>query len=139
MLMIEYKDIAWWYWLATATLLTIGMFIDTTGFYLSVVLTIIHTIHYLFREPAITTFPVQVRIAYLSLLVVSLPHQLLIIFWIPLIGTWAQVIFGYCAMARFLSLFAWNRKEPFTLRFLIKTIFSRPTRGSVLQGFAQKA
>ena len=136
MLMIEYKDIAWWYWLVTATLLTIGMFTDTTGFYLAIGLTIVHTIHYFFRERSVSAFPVQVRIAYLILLLISLPEYLQFVFWIPLVGTWAQVIFGYCAMARFLSLFYWNRREPFTVRFLMKTIFARPVRGSVLQGFA---
>ena len=136
MLMIEYRDIAWWYWLVTAILLTVGMFADTTGFYLAIGLTVIHTIHYLFRERAVIAFPVQVRIAYLALLLISLPEQLQFIFWVPLIGTWAQVIFGYCAMARFMSLFSWNRREPFTMRFLLKTIFARPVRGSVLQGFA---
>ena len=136
MLMIEYKDIAWWYWLITVTLLTVGMFTDTTGFYLAIGLTVVHTIHYFFRERSVSAFPVQVRIAYLFLLLISLPEHLQFVFWIPLVGTWAQVIFGYCAMARFLSLFSWNRREPFTIHFLMKTIFARPVRGSVLQGFA---
>jgi len=137
--MIEYKDIAWWYWLVTVILLTTGMFVGTVGFYLAIVLTIIHCIHYLFKEKTVTAFPVQVRIAYLVLLLISLPDYFQFIFWVPLVGTWAQVIFGYCAMARFLSLFSWNRNEPLTFNFLLKIIFARPVRGSVLQGFADNA
>jgi hypothetical protein len=34
MLMIEYKDIGWWYWLVTAGLLTFGMSGNPTGFLL---------------------------------------------------------------------------------------------------------
>lgn len=137
MLMLEYRDIAWWYWLVTATFLTFGMLLDTSGFYLAIMLTIVHTIHYYFRERSFKSFPVQVRVAYLLLLLMSLPEQLQFIFWVPLVGTWAQVIFGYCAMARFVSLFTWNRTEPLTSRLILKTIFARPVRGSVLQGFAE--
>ena len=136
MFMIELKDIGWWYWLITAPLLTYGVAGNTTGFMLAIGLTIFQLIHFIFRNKSITAFPVQVRFWYLILLIVALPEPLQLVYWIPTIGTWAQVIFGYCAMARCVSLLPWNKSEPFSFALLQKTFFSRPVRGNIQQGFA---
>lgn len=136
MFMIEYKDMGWWYWLVTAVLLTFGVMGIIEGFQYAVGLTMFQLIHYVIRERSIKAFTVQVRFWYLVLLIVSLPHVMQWLFWVPTIGTWAQIIFGYCTMARCVSLWPWNRDEAFTLELLKKTFFSRPIRGSVQQGFA---
>ena len=137
MFMIEYKDIGWWYWLVTAMLLTFGLSGNELGFVLAMGLTIFQMLHYFIREKSIKAFPVQVRFWYLMLLLVSFPEIMQWLYWVPCIGTWAQIIFGYCAMARMVSLFPWNREERFTLNLVTKTFLSRPVRGSVQQGFAE--
>jgi len=137
MFMIEYRDIGWWYWLVTAILLTIGISGNGLGFILAISLTSFQLIHYIFREKSIKAFPVQVRFWYLILLLVSLPEIMQWLYWVPCVGTWAQIIFGYCAMARMVSLWPWNREEAFSMRLLIKTFLSRPVKGSVQQGFAE--
>ena len=134
MLMIEYKDIGWWYWLVTVCLLTAGLAGWSEGFLYAIGLTVFQLIHFIIREKSLTAFPVQVRIGYLLLLVIALPEPLQWIFWIPNIGTWAQIIFGYCTMARLVSALPWNRKEAFTLALLTRTFISRPVRGNILQG-----
>ena len=136
MFMLEYKDIGWWYWLVTAILLTFGISSGESGFLLAIGLTCFQLSPYIFRERSIRAFPVQVRFWYLTLLLVSFPKSMQWLYWLPCIGTWAQVIFGYCAMARLVSLWPWNRKEKFTVNLLIKTFLSRPVRGRVRQGFA---
>ncbi len=136
MFMIDYNDLGWRYWLVTVILLTLGILGEPTGFVLAIGLTIIQLIHFLFNERNITSFPVQVRIGYLLLLIISLPAPMQILFWIPCIGTWAQVIFGYCTMARLVSLLPWNRVEPFSLKLLMKTFLSRPVKGSVKHAFS---
>ena len=136
MFMIEYKDIGWWYWLVTASLLTYGIMGESIGFMVAIGITIFQLIHFSIREKSITAFPVQVRFWYLMLLIVALPKQLQLIYWIPTIGTWAQLIFGYCTMARCVSLLPWNRSVPFSTTLLQKTFLSRPVRGNVQQGFA---
>ncbi|MCW8935453.1 MAG: hypothetical protein OQK98_12070 [Gammaproteobacteria bacterium] len=134
--MIEYKDTGWWYWLVTAVLLSLGVMGNPDGFLLAMGLTVFQLGHFYIREKSISAFPVQVRFWYLMLLIVSWYEPLQILYWIPAIGTWAQIIFGYCAMARIVSLFPWNRNEKFSLNLLYKTFLSRPVRGSVEQGFA---
>ena len=136
MFMLEYRDTGWWYWLVTAALLTYGVSVDLLGFLLAIALTVVQLIHYLIRERSLKAFPIQVRYWYLLLLLVALPEPLRMIYWIPTIGTWAQVIFGYCAMARCVSLLPWNRDSKFSFALLITTFVSRPVRGSVKQGFA---
>ncbi len=136
MFMIEYKDIGWRYWLVTAILLTFGVLGEPIGFILAISLTVIQLIHFIIKDRNITSFPIQVRVWYLMLLVIALPEPMQLVFWIPCIGTWAQVIFGYCTMARFVSLLPWNRAELFSLKLLIKTFISRPVKGSVKQSFS---
>ena len=135
MLIIEYKDVGWWYWLVTAGLLTFGISGNPTGFLLAIALTIIQLVHFVFRERSITAFPVQVRFWYLVLLLIAWQEPLQWIYWIPTIGTWAQIVFGYCTMARCVSLLPWNRSEQLSIDLLTKTFLSRPVRGSIKQGF----
>lgn len=134
MFMIDYKEFSWWYWLVTACLLTAGVSGFPTGFLLAIGLTVVQLVHFGIRERSLTAFPVQVRFWYLMLLLLALPEKLQLIYWIPTIGTWAQLFFGYCTMARCVSLFPWNRKEPFSSGLLLRTFFSRPVRGNILQG-----
>lgn len=136
MFMIEYKDIGWWYWLVTVCLLTAGIAGFDFCFYTAIGLTVFQLVHYLYRENGISAFPVQVRIGYLLLLIMATPERLNWIFWIPMVGTWAQVIFGYCTMARFVSLMPWNRVEPLSKDVIQKVFVSKPVRGNILQGHA---
>jgi len=134
MFMIEYKELSWWYWVVTAGLLTAGVTGNEIGFMLAMGLTVFQLVHAFLRERSITAFPIQVRFWYLILLIAAFPEPLRLIYWIPTIGTWVQVIFGYCTMARCVSLFPWNRSERFSLNLLKRTFFSAPVRGNVMQG-----
>ncbi len=134
MLMINYKELSWQYWLVTACLLSAGVAGYPLGFILAIGLSAFQLIHFALREHSLSAFPVQVRFWYLMLLLIALPAPMQIIYWIPTVGTWAQVIFGYCTMARCVSLFPWNRNERFSLSLLKKTFFSRPVPGNILQG-----
>jgi len=134
MFMIDYKKLSWWYWLVTACLLSAGVAGYQTGFYVAIGLTVFQLIHFSIREHSVTAFPIQVRFWYLILLLVALPEPLRIIYWVPTVGTWAQLIFGYCTMARCVSLLPWNRNQPFSVDLLLKTFFSRPVRGNIMQG-----
>lgn len=134
MFMINYKDLSWWYWLFTACFLTAGIAGYQIGFFLAIGLTVFQLIHFAIREQSISAFPVQVRFWYLMLLLVALVEPLRVVYWLPTVGTWAQLIFGYCAMARCVSLLPWNRSERFSVGLVIKTFISRPVRGNIMQG-----
>ena len=134
MFMLVYRSISWWYWLVTVGFLTVGVSGWPMGFLLAIGLTVFQLIHFTVRERSFTSFPIQVRLGYLLLLLIALPENLQLIYWIPMIGTWAQVLFGYCTMARTVSCLPWNRKEAFSFALLKRTFLSAPVRGNILQG-----
>ena len=106
----------------------------STGFLFAIGITVIQLIHFSLRVHSITAFPVQVRFGYLLLLLIALPEKHQLIYWLPTIGTWALILFGYCTMARMVSLLPWNRRETFSFGLVKKTFFSAPVRGNILQG-----
>ncbi|MFQ5937571.1 MAG: hypothetical protein ACE5LB_14305 [Acidiferrobacterales bacterium] len=94
--------------------------------------------HFAWRS--LSAFSVQLRIAYLGLLVLALWPPLQIVYWIQLIGTSAMVLFDYCLLARVLSLLPWNPVELVSLGLLRRTFLSPPFKGNVLRGaIVQKA
>lgn len=132
--MFQYRHISWWYWLATAPLLIAGLSGRTEAFYYAMALTVMQWIHFGLRDRSLVSFPVQVRAGYLGLLLLGQWDPFYFIYYIQLAGTSAMVLFGYCPLARLLSLMPWNRREPFSLSLVKRTILSPPTRGSILQG-----
>jgi hypothetical protein len=139
MFKLEVNDIGWWFWVITAVFLSLGVSGFPTGFFLAIGFTIFQLIYFAIKFKSITAFPIQVRFWYLVLLILSLPKALQWLFLVPTIGTWAQVLVGYCLMARCVSLFPWHREESFSIELFKKTIFSRPVCGSVKQGFVEES
>lgn len=128
------KDISWWYWAATVPLLAMGLVGYAAGFIAAAALTAIQVVHFYGREKQLMAFPVQVRFAYLGLLLLAQWPPFYWVYWLQLIGTTAMVLFSYCLLARALSLLPWNRSEPFSFRLFYRTFFSAPVQGNILQG-----
>jgi hypothetical protein len=80
----------------------------------------------LIREKSVSAFPVQLRLAYLLLLAISFIPQMRWLYWLPTLGTFALVIFGYCLLARALYLLPWNRQESLSADMLRRTFMTRP-------------
>ena len=119
-------DWTWWAWTLTAILLTMGLLGQPVGFIAAMVVTVVQCMVMVGREKSVLAFPVQLRIAYLLLLMMCFVPQMRWLYWVPTIGTFALVIFGYCLMARMLSLLPWNRQETFSADLLRRTFLSRP-------------
>jgi hypothetical protein len=73
-------------------------------------------------------------VAYTGMLLLALCGPMNWLFWVPAIGTPLQVMFGYCALARCLSLLPWNRREPLSWRLVWHTFSAPPVKGNILQG-----
>jgi hypothetical protein len=119
-------DWTWWAWTLTAVLLTIGLMEQPIAFMGAMLVTIVQGIVIFIREKSLLAFAVQLRIAYLVLLVICFVPPLRWLYWLPTVGTFALVIFGYCLMARMLSLLSWNRQEPLSVDLISRTFLSRP-------------
>lgn len=125
------KSLAWWYWLATDLLLVYGLLGGTWGFLPVIVLAGVQVLHFLQRERHVSAFPVQVRLAYLGLLLFGQWEYGYFMYFIQLAGTTAMVLVNYCPLARFLSLMPWNCNQPLTWRLMLLTFLTPPVKGSI--------
>jgi hypothetical protein len=128
------QQTSWLYWAVTDALLIAAVLGWEAGFAAVIGLTAIQVVHFMLRERSASSFPVQVRVGYLALLLAGQWGPLYFIYFIQIIGTTAMVLFDYCPLARFLSLMPWNRREPFSMDLVKRTVLSPPVRGNILQG-----
>jgi hypothetical protein len=130
----RFHDTVWRYWAATVLLLAVGVLGQPGAFRLAIGLTALQALHFWLREGRVGALRVQVRLAYLAVL---LPGQWApAIYWLPLLGTLAMVLFDYCLLARTLSLLPWNRRAPLSWALVRKAFLSRPVQGSILTHLA---
>jgi len=120
------NDWTWWAWMLTAVLLTIGLCGYANAFIAATVMTFFQAVVMLVREKRASAFPVQLRIGYLMLLGICFFPFMRWLYWLPTIGTFALVIFGYCLLARILSLLPWNRRESLSAALIWRTFMTRP-------------
>jgi hypothetical protein len=97
-------------WAVTAPLLAAHL-AGVRGALLAVlVLCAITIAYYTLRLGGLRPARVQIRLGFFAVVALgALPGIGWWILWLPLCGTTAQVLFGYCPMARMLQLMPWNR------------------------------
>jgi hypothetical protein len=84
------------------------------------------TIYYAAMLRSVSAYRVQVRMGFMLIAGTALLPGMQWILWIPAVGTSAQVIVGYCPMARILDLMPWNRSEPLRIMSTIEVVMRRP-------------
>ena len=94
------------------------------GVYLSILVCAIQIVHVIRLTRDLTSFPVQVRVAYLAMLIAGLWEPFQWMHWMQLAGTTARVLIGYCLLARTLSLAPWNRSQPMSFALIRRTFLS---------------
>jgi hypothetical protein len=138
--MTTIRDLGWWYWFITVALLGSGLFGWPDGLPLAMALSAIQMAHVARLTKNVTAFPVQVRAAYLAMLVAGSWEPLQWVHWLQLAGTSARVLVGYCLLARTLSLAPWNRWQPLSPALVRRTFLSLqpavPPCGDVFQGLS---
>lgn len=130
--MLRPADFGWWLWLASAILLAVWLAGVAWAFGALLALSGFQVAWFRGREGSFDAFPVQVRMAYGLLVLCTGWEPLHWLAYVPAVGTWAQVVFGYCALARLLSLASWNRREPLSWALVWRTFTAPPTAGSVV-------
>lgn len=122
--MTTIRDLGWWYWFLTVTLLGAGLFGWPLGVLLAIALGLIQTGHVLWITGNVRAFAVQVRVVYVAMLIAGLWGPMNWLHWMQLIGTTARVAADYCFLARSLSLAPWNRRQPFSSEMIRRTFLS---------------
>lgn len=124
-------DKVWIYWAITNVLLLADVLGWPYGLFLAIALNAIQIVHFYNETQSASSFPVQVRVAYLMLLLVALWPPLYWLLYFVILGTTAMVVFDYCFLARFVSLMPWNCKQPLSWSLVQTTFISKPIAGSV--------
>jgi hypothetical protein len=128
------RSLSWWIWAITALCLAAGLMGFSSGYYAAITISASQTVVFHFREGSLFAFPVQIRLAYTGLLIVCQVPSLGWLYWLPAVGTFALVLFGYCLMARVLSLLPGNRTGPMSLDLIRRTFLTPPVVGNVHHG-----
>jgi hypothetical protein len=134
MLMLDYNDKGWWYWVASTSCLWLAVTGHHEVYYLALLIGVVQLLHFAIAERSVTSFPVQIRLGYLSFLLLAMPEGFEWTLWVPAVGTLLRVLFGYCIMARMLMMLPVNRKIKLTLQFVLDAFFTPPVRGNILHG-----
>ncbi len=93
-------DWTWWAWTITVILLLMGLRGRPGAFLAAMGITVLQAIVMLIREKNVSAFPVQLRITYLALLGICYIPQMRWLYWLPTVGTFALVLFGYCLLCK---------------------------------------
>jgi hypothetical protein len=128
---IRLDDWTWWVWTITTALLIVGLSGYSFAFISAMAITAGQGVVLLVRDGSPVAFSVQLRVAYLLLLLICYLPPMRWLFWLPTVGTFALIVFGYCLMARLLSLLPWNSCATYSLARLRRTFFSAPNLARV--------
>jgi hypothetical protein len=120
------------YWQLTALLLAAHFAGWAAALPLAIALTLAQAAHFAGYRRDLLAFEVQLRAAYLGLLLAGILPGCWPLHVIQFVGVNAMLVFDYCLLARLLSLAPWNRGGRLTLALLRRTFLSAPVRGSIL-------
>jgi hypothetical protein len=133
-LLLMPKEPTWWIWLATVALLALGLAGYALGFIAAIAVSVAQAVWFLAKHGSMKPYPVQIRVAYAACLLAYLIPGFNWLFWAPTLGTVALLLFGYCLMARLLSLMPWNRQEAMSAVLLRRTFLTPPIPGNARHG-----
>lgn len=90
-----------------------------------------HVLHAAWRLRRWRALPVQVRIAYLLMLLAGLWPPLAVLHALQLAGLVVLLTADYCLLARTLTLLPWNRPVPLTPALVLWLFTSPPAPGAI--------
>jgi hypothetical protein len=113
-------------WAITAPLLLAGALGAVWTVALALGLCAVSTIGYGWVLGSIRPYRIQVRLGFMAFVLASQVPGLGGLLWVPVLGTTAQVLLGYCPMARMLDLMPWNRVGAPGWRDVLDTVVRAP-------------
>lgn len=113
-------------WAVTAPLLAASLAGVSGALGAALGLCAVSTLYYGMTLQSLRPYRVQVRLGFMTVAGLALLPELHRVLWIPLVGTTAQVLVGYCPMARLLDLMPWNREGQLTWRAVIDVVTRPP-------------
>lgn len=121
------------WWGVTACLLGVALAGSGAALAGAMIATALQALHFRLDGHPARSLPVQVRLAYLGLLLLGAWPPLAALHLLQFAATLLVLTYDYCPLARLLSLAPWNRQAPLSWRLLAWTLFSAPEPGNLLQ------
>ncbi len=120
------------YWPLTAIAMATYFGGWAPGIHAAIGLTALHAAHFALQARFAGTLEVQVRAAFLGLLLLGLLPWLSLLQVALFIGLTARIAFDYCLLARMLALAPWNRSVPLSWGLVRWVSCAPPAPGSIL-------
>lgn len=89
----------------------------------------LHALFFWLRLRSFDNFSVQVRFAFLLWVAAGLLPAMRPVLLAPLVGIPANLLFGYCPLARLVWLLPWNRDEALSASLLCRVLLTPPLPG----------
>jgi hypothetical protein len=120
------------YWQTTALLLASHFGGWEAGLPLVILLNVVQAGHFALERRSLQAFDVQVRVGYLTLLLLGTVGPLWPLHVVQFVGVNALLVADYCLLARMLVLLPWNRRVAFSLGLLRWALLSPPAPGAIV-------
>jgi hypothetical protein len=115
-LIMNPRDIRWWFWLVTLGFIIAALAGWTPAYYVVMALSAVQVIFFLFQEKSVSAYPVQIRIVYFAWTLLGLwPAGRLFFYILLALGTIMVTFFGRCVIALGLKLMPWNKTREIKL------------------------
>ncbi len=110
-LRIRVRDVEWWLWAITLTLIVAALAGWSSGYLAVMVASAVQVVWFARATGSATSFPTQVRVAYLAVTLLALwaPARLWVLLALAL-GTTMVVLLDRCAIALVLAKMPWNAR-----------------------------
>lgn len=119
------------YWQLTALLLAIHVLQAPSALALAIALNALQVVHVALRRRSLRALDVQVRVAYLGLLLIGTFPGLWPIHVVQFVGVNALLVADYCLLARLLTLLPWNRPRPLSAALVRDVLLTPPAPGPI--------
>lgn len=131
--MSPHPAVRWSYWAAVCAGLMVGLAGRPEGYWVAAAVSSLQLLHYLWLRGSFSAFPVQVRLAYLAMMLLDLlwPPMAWHL-WVMAFSTLVLVLTDWCMLSRLMALLPWNRREPLSWELARRTFFTGPVSGSIL-------
>lgn len=108
-LSIKYRNTDWWFWLAICLGIGGGLAGWRAGYLVCAAVSALNLLYFIVRDRSLVSFPVQVRLVWLAMVLPALWPVLEWLFVPLFVGMVLVVLFDRCGIARVLVKMPWNR------------------------------
>lgn len=123
------SDPGWWHWTITIPVVAAHLLGVPWAIAAAMFLSAAMALYYFLRLRRVRPFPVQLRLAFLGVLLIGLLPAMFWLYYVALVGMTVRVTVGYCLLSRLLGLAWFNRSEPLTFSLLRRQFLSPPSGG----------